>query len=110
VTASAFMVQPDTGRVLLRWHQRQGSRLQVGGHANPGEEDPLSIALREAVEESRLTDLRPWLNASLLHLVVVQVPAGRGEPAHQRLHGLKSLLAQRTPDPALGDSPARVIR
>src|ERR1700742_1197188 len=60
ITASALIVHPATGRVLLRWHQRQQAWLQVGGHGDPGETDPLSIALREAREESALTDLRPW--------------------------------------------------
>ena len=47
VTASALVVCPDNGRMLLRWHQRQQAWLQVGGHADPGESDPLAIALRE---------------------------------------------------------------
>src|SRR5258708_7837489 len=37
VTASALIVHPDTGRVLLRWHRRQQAWLQVGGHPAPGE-------------------------------------------------------------------------
>ena len=41
VTASALIVHPPTGRVLLRWHQRQQDWLQVGGHGDPGETDPL---------------------------------------------------------------------
>jgi hypothetical protein len=60
VTASAVIVHPETGRVLLRWHQRQQAWLQVGGHGDPGESDPLAVALREAREESGLTDLEPW--------------------------------------------------
>ncbi|MGH3401786.1 MAG: hypothetical protein ACRDRJ_04590, partial [Streptosporangiaceae bacterium] len=57
VTASALIVHPAVqpvapggGRVLLRWHQRQQAWLQVGGHGDPGESDPLAIALREARE------------------------------------------------------------
>ena len=46
VTASALIVHPPTGRVLLRWHQRQQAWLQVGGHGDPGESDPLAIARR----------------------------------------------------------------
>ena len=60
VTASAVIVHPDSGELLLRWHQRQQAWLQVGGHADPGETSPLSIALREAGEETGLTDLVPW--------------------------------------------------
>ena len=59
VTASALVVHPGSGRVLLRWHQRQQAWIQVGGHGDPGESDPLGIALREAGEETGLTDLAP---------------------------------------------------
>ncbi|HEY2443384.1 MAG TPA: hypothetical protein VGI31_09645, partial [Streptosporangiaceae bacterium] len=43
VTASALIVHPASGQVLLRWHQRQQAWLQVGGHGDPGESDPLAI-------------------------------------------------------------------
>jgi hypothetical protein len=58
ITASALIVHPASGRVLLRWHQRQQAWLQVGGHGDPGETEALAIALREAREESGLT--RQW--------------------------------------------------
>src|SRR6516165_8796359 len=73
VTASALIVHPGSGRVLLRWHQRQQAWLQVGGHADPGETDPLAIALREAEEETGLTDLTPWPDGQLRHVVIVNV-------------------------------------
>jgi hypothetical protein len=50
LTASAVIVHPSTRRVLLRWHERQQAWLQVGGHGDPGESDPLAIALRDTVE------------------------------------------------------------
>jgi len=54
LTASALIVHPDSGQVLLRWHQRQQAWLQVGGHGDPGESDALMIAVREAREETGL--------------------------------------------------------
>ena len=83
VTASALIVHLPTGRVLLRWHQRQQAWLQVGGHGDPGETEPVAIARREAAEETGLADLVPWPDAQLRHLVIVDVPAGKGEPAHE---------------------------
>ena len=53
VTASALVVHPASGRILLRWHARQQAWLQVGGHGDAGEVDPLSIALREASQNQR---------------------------------------------------------
>src|ERR1700689_3670297 len=58
VTGSAVIVHPATQRVLLRWHKRQQAWLEVGGHGDPGEREPLEVALREGAEENRLTDLR----------------------------------------------------
>src|SRR5436305_10911426 len=52
VTGSALVVHPPTRRVLLRWHSRQQAWLQIGGHADPGENDPLWTALREGAEET----------------------------------------------------------
>ena len=75
VTGSALIVHPDSGRVLLRWHPRQQAWLQVGGHGDPGENDPLGIARREAAEETGLADLAPWPDPQLRHVVIVPVPA-----------------------------------
>jgi 8-oxo-dGTP pyrophosphatase MutT (NUDIX family) len=97
LTGSAVIVHPESGQVLLRWHERQQAWLQVGGHGDPGESDPLQIALREAREETGLTDLVPWPDASLVHAIIVSVPAGGGEPAHEHAD-LRYLLA--TSDPA----------
>lgn len=83
VTASALIMHPPTGQVLLRWHQRQRAWLQVGGHGDPGERDPVAIALREAAEETGLPDLAPWPDSEIRHVVIVNVPAGKGEPAHE---------------------------
>ena len=109
VTASALIVHPDSGRVLLRWHQRQQAWLQVGGHADPGESDPLAIALREAEEETGLTDLAGWPDTQLRHVVIVPVPASSREPAHQHAD-LRFVLATRTPDTARAETPDAPLR
>ncbi len=80
VTASALIVHPESGRVLLRWHRRQQAWLQVGGHGDPGESDPLAIALREAEEETGLTDLAPWPDAPLRWLSVAEAEALTTQP------------------------------
>jgi len=108
-TASALVVHPATGRVLLRWHQRQQGWLQVGGHGDPGESDPLAIARREAQEETGLADLTPWPDDAIRHVVIVNVPAGKGEPAHQHAD-IRYFLATRTPDSARAESPDAPLR
>lgn len=109
VTASALVVHPPTRRVLLRWHQRQRSWLQVGGHADPGETDPLAIALREAGEETGLTDLQPWPDAGLVHVAVVPVPAMGDEPAHEHAD-LRFVLATARPDAVVPERPGAPLR
>jgi 8-oxo-dGTP pyrophosphatase MutT (NUDIX family) len=109
LTASALVVHPDSGRVLLRWHQRQQAWLQVGGHGDPGERDPLAIALREAGEETGLADLTPWPDGQLRHLAIVAVPAGGAEPAHEHAD-LRFVLATRAPGLAQAENPGAPLR
>jgi 8-oxo-dGTP pyrophosphatase MutT (NUDIX family) len=109
VTVSAIIVHPPTRRVLLRWHERQQGWLQVGGHGDPGEEYPLLVALREGREESGLLDLRAWPDAALVHVVVVPVPAGAREPAHEHAD-LRFVLATGTPDAVEPENPAAALR
>jgi 8-oxo-dGTP pyrophosphatase MutT (NUDIX family) len=109
ITASAVVVHTSTGRVLLRWHERQQAWLQVGGHADPGETDPLAVALREAREETGLADLLPWPDAEIRHVVIVQVPAGGSEPAHEHAD-VRFVLATGTPAAAQPESPAAQLR
>ncbi len=97
VTASALIVHPPTGRVLLRWHQRQQAWLQVGGHGDPGETDLLAIVAREAEEETGLADLVPWPDATIRHVAIVSVPPGKGEPAHEHAD-VRFFMATQTPD------------
>src|SRR5882757_231866 len=109
LTASALIVHPPSRRVVLRWHERQQAWLQVGGHGDPGEADPIETALREGREETGLTDLIPWPDASLLHLVVVPVPAKGDEPAHEHAD-LRFVLATESPDSVRPERPDAPLR
>ena len=109
VTGSALIVHPDSGRVLLRWHPRQQAWLQVGGHGDPGETDPLAIVAREAEEETGLTDLVPWPDAEIKQVVIVDVPPGKGEPAHQHAD-VRFFMATGTPDAIRAENPQAQLR
>jgi 8-oxo-dGTP pyrophosphatase MutT (NUDIX family) len=108
-TGSAFVVHPSTRRVLLRWHTRQAAWIQVGGHADPDEHDPLAVARREAEEETSLVDLVPWPEARLLHAVIVPVPANEREPAHEHAD-LRFVLATEFPEAARPENPSGQLR
>ena len=101
VTGSALIVHPPSGRLLLRWHERLDGWFQVGGHGDPGETDPFLVAMREGREETGLDDLRPWPGPEprIEHLVVVPVPAAKGEPDHEHLD-VRYLLATDHPERA----------
>jgi 8-oxo-dGTP pyrophosphatase MutT (NUDIX family) len=109
LTGSALIVHPPTRRVLLRWHARQGSWLHVGGHADPGETEPLAIALREAIEETGLDDVAPWPDPRLLQVAIVPVPASATEPDHEHAD-LRFVLATATPDAARPEKPTAPLR
>jgi 8-oxo-dGTP pyrophosphatase MutT (NUDIX family) len=109
VTASALIAHPPTGRVLLRWHQRQQAWLQVGGHGDPGETDPLAIVAREAEEETGLADLVPWPDGEIRHVAVVGVPPGKGEPAHEHAD-IRFFMATQAPDTIRPESPNAQLR
>ena len=107
LTASALIVHPATGRVLLRWHQRQQAWLQVGGHGDPGESDPVAVALREGEEETGLTDLAAW--PGIVHVVIVPVNAKGDEPAHEHAD-VRFVLATGTPEMARPEKPDAPLR
>ena len=102
-------MHPATGRVLLRWHQRQQAWLQVGGHGDPGRERPARDRAAGGREETGLADLVPWPDAALLQVAVVDVPARRDEPDHQHAD-LRFLLATGDPEAARPENPEAPLR
>lgn len=80
-TGAALVLSSDGQRALLHHHRKLDRWLQFGGHCD-GEEDVLSVARREAREESGIEGLvlaspRPF------DLDVHPIPERPGEPAHE---------------------------
>jgi 8-oxo-dGTP pyrophosphatase MutT (NUDIX family) len=75
VTASALVVAPERGKVLLTLHRKLGMWLQMGGHCEPGDTTLARAALREATEESGIRGL-------------TLLPAGRGAPVRLDRHSI----------------------
>ena len=86
ITASTWIVNPGRTRVLLTHHAKLHRWVQLGGHTDEGE-DWRAAALREAWEESGLTELR-LVQTSLFDLDIHQIPARKATetnpftPAH----------------------------
>jgi 8-oxo-dGTP pyrophosphatase MutT (NUDIX family) len=80
VTASAVVLSPESGSVVLVFHERLERWLQPGGHIEPGDRTLAGAARREVQEETGLDVL---LDAPcLVGLDVHEIPATQDEPAH----------------------------
>ncbi|MFB8772255.1 NUDIX hydrolase [Streptomyces broussonetiae] len=57
ITASALVIDPPRGRVLLTLHRKLRMWLQMGGHCEPSDDTLAAAALREGTEESGIAGL-----------------------------------------------------
>lgn len=57
LTASALVIDPERGKVLLTLHRKLRMWLQMGGHCEEQDATLEAAALREATEESGITGL-----------------------------------------------------
>lgn len=91
-TGSALIADPKGERVLLLFHPSLKRWLQPGGHAD-GEFDLLSVARREAQEETGLAwdSLTPYGKRFPLDIDIHQIPA-RGKEAQHLHYDMRFLL------------------
>jgi 8-oxo-dGTP pyrophosphatase MutT (NUDIX family) len=57
LTAGTIVLTPEADAVLLNHHRKADGWFAFGGHCEPGDTTLAGVALREAHEESGLTDL-----------------------------------------------------
>jgi 8-oxo-dGTP pyrophosphatase MutT (NUDIX family) len=98
LTASAVVIDPDRGSVLLHRHRRLGSWLQPGGHVEPGER-PEDAVLRETWEETGVAALHPSSGPDLIH-----VDEHPGPDGHLHLDLRYRLLADATATRSRGEA------
>ncbi len=79
LTGSAWLVSNDGQRALLMHHRKLNRWLQPGGHAD-GNADLAQVALREAIEETGLTELH--VESDIYDLDRHRIPARGNEPEH----------------------------
>ena len=86
MTASSCIVNPERTKTLMVYHNLYDSWSWTGGHAD-GETDLLSVALREAREETGIEHVRP-LSPEIFSLEVLTVDGHekRGEYVPSHLH------------------------
>lgn len=88
LTASAWIVSPDRSLALMAYHNIYQSWSWLGGHAD-GEADLLSVAMREACEESGLKQVRAISDDIFsVEILVVEGHEKKGDyvPCHLHLN------------------------
>ena len=80
MTASALIISPERGEVLLMLHAKAGMWLQAGGHCESEDATLAAAALREATEESGITGLT--LTETPVRLDRHPAPCRRGVVEH----------------------------
>jgi 8-oxo-dGTP pyrophosphatase MutT (NUDIX family) len=106
LTGSAWIVSADRERTLLTHHRKLGKWLQLGGHAD-GDSDLLSVALREAREESGLSRLTVRA-AGLFDVDRHLIPARGSEPAHWH-HDLRFMIEADPAEPLKVSGESRAL-
>ncbi len=81
-TASAFVLSPDSARLLLILHGKLGLWLQPGGHVEVEDGDITAAAKREVLEETGLCSVE-LVQAAPLDLDIHLIPERKGTPAHE---------------------------
>lgn len=86
MTASSWIVNRERTKVLMVYHRIYDSWSWTGGHAD-GEEDLLSVAVRECCEETGLKNIRP-VGSEIFSLEVLTVDGHEkhGEYVPSHLH------------------------
>jgi 8-oxo-dGTP pyrophosphatase MutT (NUDIX family) len=86
MTASSWIVNKDRTKILMIYHNIYDSWAWTGGHAD-GEADLLSVALREAREETGIQRIKPVLtDIYSLEVLCVNGHVKRGNYVSSHLH------------------------
>lgn len=80
ITGSAWLLDKTGEHALLMFHKKLGIWVQPGGHCD-GESDVLTVALKEAQEESGILGIRP-VSLSIFDLDVHHIPMNKKEAEH----------------------------
>lgn len=80
ITASAWLLNQDYSQALLMHHNKLDRWFQLGGHCD-GDHDVLAVAIKEAQEESGVTEITP-VNINIFDIDIHLIPDTPKEKAH----------------------------
>lgn len=93
-TASSWLVNKAHDKVLMIYHNIYASWAWTGGHAD-GDQDLLRVALKEAGEETGITNLQPVSKGIFsLEMLTVDGHVKRGEYVSSHLHANVTYLLE----------------
>lgn len=97
-TASCWLLNKDMDRVLLTHHAKLNVWLQLGGHCD-GDSDLAAVALKEAHEESGLSNIK-LISNQIFDIDVHVIPANKRESEHLH-YDVRFLLQQQDDAPVI---------
>ena len=80
ITASSWLLNKGRSKALLMHHSTLGRWLQPGGHCD-GDPDVLRVAIREAREESGITQIEP-ISKNIFDIDIHLIPENGREKSH----------------------------
>ena len=80
VTGSAWIVDKSRQFTLLTHHRKLDKWFQTGGHCD-GDSDVLNVAMKEAMEETGLTDIQA-ISPNIFDIDIHEIPERKGVPTH----------------------------
>ena len=110
ITASAFVVNSAHSHALMLHHAALDRWLQPGGHIDDTDQEPLSAAVRETLEETKVAATPATVNAGArpllfdvdVHPIPARVKQGTAEAAHLH-YDLRYLLVAPTDTVVVSD-------
>lgn len=104
-TASAWVLNPDQSKVLMIYHNIYKSWSWTGGHAD-GDDDLLSVAIREVQEETGVRKVIPVINDIFsLEIITVDGHMKNGKYVSSHLHFNITFLLKALEDEKLVINP-----
>ena len=107
ITASAWLLNKSGDKALLTHHKKLDSWFQLGGHCD-GDPDVLNVAIKEAQEESGISDIAP-VASSIFDIDVHQIPANSKDDAHYH-YDIRFLLQAQGSDEIVINHESKELR